>query len=145
MLEVFAEPDDVLPEEAVASVALPPELFAGVSRNPVGVFFGLYTEPTLFPVRVPVRMENDMSSRRSEVASSIVAATVGPGLDFSDLDPPVVVNLRLSNITINRTGVSTVNESHVTAIHFSLIYLLTKSMAAGGYAARITGVCVVGL
>jgi hypothetical protein len=73
-------------------------LFNGISRDPVGVFFALYTEPSLFPIRLPVRVEEeDASTLRSEVSSPIVAATVGPGLDFSDLDPPVVINLRLDN------------------------------------------------
>ena len=97
-----------LPENAVASVALPPELFndVDVSRDPVGVFFALYSEPTLFPVRQPERTENDTSSLRSEVASSVVASTVGPGLDFSSIYPPVVINLRLSDLTIDRENVS---------------------------------------
>lgn len=90
--------DDTLPPGAVASVSLPPELFADVIRDPVGVFFTLYTEPTLFPIRLPMRMENDSTTLRSEVASPIIAATVGPGLDFSNLDPPVVINLRLVEI-----------------------------------------------
>ena len=90
----------------MASVDLPPELFTNVSRDPVGVFFALYSEPTLFPVRQPERTENDTSSLRSEVASSVVASTVGPGLDFSSIDPPVVINLRLSDLTIDRENVS---------------------------------------
>ena len=91
-----------------ASVVLPPELFYDVdaSRDPVGVFFALYSEPTLFPVRQSERTENDISSLRSEVASSVVASTVGPGLDFSSINPPVVINLRFSDLTIDRENVS---------------------------------------
>ena len=95
-----------LPENAVASVALPPELFNDVNGDTVGVFFALYSEPTLFPVRQPERTENDTLSLRSEVASSVVASTVGTGLDFSSIDPPVVINLRLSDLTIDRENVS---------------------------------------
>lgn len=88
----------------MASVALPPQLFAGVNRDPVGVFFALYTEPTLFPVRQPMRMENNTSSLRREVGSPVVAATVGPGLDFPDIEPPVVINLRLGVLRENVSG-----------------------------------------
>lgn len=101
-----SEAEAELPEDAVASVALPPELFVGIDRDPVGVFFALYSEPTLFPVRQPVRTENDTSSLRREVASSVVASTVGPGLDFSSINPPVVINLRLNDLTIDRENVS---------------------------------------
>ena len=98
-----SEAGNDLPGSAVASVSLPPELFAGINKDFVGVFFGLYTEPTLFPVRLPSRTESDATTLRSEVASPIVAATVGPGLNFSDVDPPVMINLRLNDI---RTDVS---------------------------------------
>lgn len=92
------EVDEVLPDDALASVSLPPELFRSISNNimsRVGIFFVLYTEPTLFPIRRPM---NDSSSLRSEVASPVVAAAVGPGLRFSNLDPPVVINLRLNDL-----------------------------------------------
>lgn len=91
--------ENLLPDNALASVALPPDLFAGVERDPVGVFFTLYTEDTLFPVRDQVIAGNTF---RAEVASPIVAATVGPGLDLPGLDfpslvSPVVINLRLNS------------------------------------------------
>ena len=94
----------MLAEGDVASVTLPPGLFANISGNSVGVFFALYSEPTLFPVRQREREEND--TLRNEVASPIVAATVGPGLVFTDIDPPVVINLRLTNLIIDRPEVS---------------------------------------
>ena len=86
----------VLPEAVLASVSLPPSLFATIEdRDPVGVFFALYESPTLFPVREEEQVSE--LSFRPAVASSVVAATVGPGLDFSDLDPPVEINLRIVN------------------------------------------------
>lgn len=86
----------ILPPGALASVTLPPSLFATIDdRDLVGIFFALYEEPTLFPVR---EMEQPSGSTlQPAVASSIVAATVGPGLNFVDLDPPVEVNLRITN------------------------------------------------
>ena len=86
----------VLPEGVLASVTLPPSLFATIEdRDLVGVFFALYESPTLFPVR-DGEQPSDFS-RLPAVASSVVAATVGPGLEFNDLDPPVEVNLRITN------------------------------------------------
>lgn len=90
----------ILPAGALASVSLPPQLFQGLGRDPLGVFFTLYTEATLFPIRLPRRMENDSTTLRSEVSSPIVGATVGPGIVLDNLNPPVVINLRL-NVTSN--------------------------------------------
>ena len=87
--------DSILPDRALASVSLPPSLFAGITRDPVGIFFALYTESTLFPVRNIEQKDN--STLTSEVASPIVAVTVGPGLNFDDINPPVMINLRIIN------------------------------------------------
>ena len=90
----------------MASIALPPQLFTKVDSKTVGVFFALYSQPTLFPVRQPARKDNDTTTLRNEVASSVVAATVGPGLVFRDINPPVVINLRLTDLTFNKPDVS---------------------------------------
>jgi len=84
------------PEGTVASVSLPPVLFSNLSTDSIGIFFTLYTEATLLPVREAVSADN-ASSLRTGVGSPIVAATVGAGLDFQDLNPPVLVNLTLND------------------------------------------------
>ena len=88
-----------LPGGALAAVTLPPSLFDGITDrglgDGVGIFFLLYKNSTLFPVRSIATDSN--STRRPAVASAIVAATVGPGLNFVDLDPEVEIILRTSN------------------------------------------------
>lgn len=61
----------------------------------MGIFFAIYTESTLFPVRNVDAKDN--STLTSEVASPIVAVTVGPGLNLDNIDPPVTINLRTIN------------------------------------------------
>ncbi len=89
----------------MAAVSLPPSLFDDITdRGPddgVGIFFLLYENSILFPVR----STGMNSTRQPAVASTIVAATVGPGLNFVDLDPPVEIILR----TINTFDVSDVS------------------------------------
>ena len=98
MLEEFTRSPAILGDLGLeqnlrASITLAPNLFNQVTdRKTVGVFFGLYDEATLFPVRV---MENN--TRAQGIASPVVASTVGPGLDFSQLDPPVEIDLRITN------------------------------------------------
>lgn len=99
------------PVDTLASINLPPSLFTTIDtsngRQRVGIFFALYDEPTLFPIRnVMFQDKNRSKSSRSlhpEIASALVAATVGSGLDFHNLDHPVEVNLRISskNFTVN--------------------------------------------
>lgn len=61
----------------------------------MGIFFALYTESTLFPVRNFEAEDN--STLTSEVASPVVAVTVGPGISLDDINPPVTINLRIIN------------------------------------------------
>ena len=72
----------------------------------VGVIFALYMESTLFPIRQPVRMDNDTSTLRTEAASPVVAATVGAGQHFTDLESSVVIYIRLDEQAIHRPNVS---------------------------------------
>lgn len=85
-----------LADNQVASIALPPNLFQEITdRTQVGVFFGLYNESTLFPVRTREDVASAVPDRTTIVGSPIIAATVGPGLSFNNLQPPVEVNLRI--------------------------------------------------
>ena len=84
-----------------AAISLPASLFRTiVDRENVGVFFALYTTPILFPVdgRNSTRAR---APRRAEVGSSVLAATVGPGINFSKLQDNVTVVFRLSSERFN--------------------------------------------
>jgi len=81
-----------------AAAFLPASLFQLITdRVVVGLFFAVYNTGVLFPI------ENDMetiaernSSIRTVVGSPVLAATVGPGLNFVELAEPVRVLLRLN-------------------------------------------------
>lgn len=83
-----------LPAQIDAAISLPPSLFERINDRPnVGIFFGFYETPTLFPVG----RESDGATlrRQTVVGSDIIAATVGPGINFQNLDEPVTILLRL--------------------------------------------------
>ena len=83
-----------LPGQFDVAIGLPASLFQRINdRLVVGLFFAHYGVPTLFPV---ARESNGSTlSRQTVVGSDIIAATVGPGLNFQNLVEPVVVLLRL--------------------------------------------------
>ena len=77
-----------------AAISLPHSLFEMIGdRTDVGVFFVLYDRPTLFPV--DGRRNNSDVPRQTDVGTRVLAATVGPGLNFQNLADPVVIVLRL--------------------------------------------------
>ena len=76
-----------------AAINLPPSLFAIINDHPnVGVFFALYNNSILFPVNGG-RITDQ--TRRPEVVSNVLAATVGPGIIFQNLEENVTVVLRV--------------------------------------------------
>ena len=76
-----------------AAISLPASLFQTITdREDVGIFFALYNTSTLFPVNGGI---NRNASRRREVGSRVLAATVGPGLNFPNLAENVTIVLRL--------------------------------------------------
>ena len=83
-----------------ATINLPPSLFNDVpdNRPVIGVFFALYENPALLPA---TRVADNETFEETAVGSPIVAATVGPGIDFFDLDPPVTITLGLLPFTSN--------------------------------------------
>ena len=89
-------PGGLAPQE-VAAIRLPASLFQGIengSQTPggsVGVFFAVYDVPSLFPLS-PANEENENRT----VGSRVLASTVGPGIDLSNLTEPVSIVLRLS-------------------------------------------------
>jgi hypothetical protein len=81
-----------LPSEQDAAISLPASLFQTITdREDVGITFALYSSSTLFPVDGG---RNSNASRRREVASRVLAATVGPGLNFQNLTENVTIVLR---------------------------------------------------
>ena len=89
-------PGRLAPRE-VAAIRLPASLFQRIENGPqtpggsVGVFFAVYDVPSLFPLS-PANEENENRT----VGSRILASTVGPGFDFSNLGEPVSIVLRLT-------------------------------------------------
>ena len=78
-----------------AAISLPATLFERiVDHDNVGVFFALYKASTLFPVHGNFS-DTVSSPRKTLVGSHILAATVGPGINFQNLDEPVTILLRL--------------------------------------------------
>ena len=89
------QPDQLSPQ-LDAAISLPASLFERIvdHDNHVGIFFALYEASTLFPVH------GDFSDtlslpRKTSVGSHILAATVGPGINFQSLDEPVTILLKL--------------------------------------------------
>ena len=81
--------DGLLPGQ-VASATLPATIFRNLGDTDVGVFFSLYEESSLFPIADPL---ND-----TRIGSPVVAATVA-GRTFRDLPEPVLVLVRLDDVT----------------------------------------------
>ena len=85
-------PGQLAPQQT-AAINLPASLFAIINDRPnVGVFFALYDTSVLFPVNGGTDRDE---TRRSEVVTDVVAATVGPGIIFQNLEENVTVVLRV--------------------------------------------------
>ena len=87
-------PGQLLPQQD-AAINLPGTLFGMIGdRTNVGVFFALYNSSVLFPVNGG-RDFNSNNPVRTEVGSRVLAATVGPGINFQNLQDPVIIVLRV--------------------------------------------------
>ena len=87
-----------LPPQLDAAIDLPPSLFRLIGdRTNVGIFFALYDTPTLFPVDGG-RFLNVMERVERAVGSRVLAATVGPGINFENLQDPVTIVLRVQPV-----------------------------------------------
>ena len=71
-------------------------------RTNVGAFFVFYETPILFPVGGELTDRSSLS-RKNVVGSHVLAATVGPGINFLNLDEPITIVLRLQ---VTESGVS---------------------------------------
>ena len=119
-------PGQLLPRQE-AAISLPASLFEGITgREDVGVFFALYNMSTLFPVD---RRRNINAPRRPAVGSRVLAATVGPGLNFPELTENVTVVLRL-----------TTNEVRLYCV--SYYYLFVMNILPMQFRAPDSEVCV---
>jgi len=74
----------------VAAAILPATIFRNLEGEAIGVFFSLYEESSLFPIADP--------PNNTRIGSPVVAATVA-GRTFRDLPEPVIVLVRLNDIT----------------------------------------------
>lgn len=97
---VLAPGDEVVPGQLlpmqVAAISLPASLFQLIdNRTNIGVFFALYDSSILFPVNGGGNINSDLPRRTEVVGSRVLAATVGPGLNFEKLEDPITIILRL--------------------------------------------------
>ena len=106
-----------LPPQQNAAISLPASLFGMISddRDNVSLFFALYDTPILFPVNGGNSRSSD-GSVQTEVGSSVLAATVGPDINFQNLTDPIIIVLRL---------LTTASEGRVS-YYFNLNKLSTK-------------------
>ena len=75
-----------LPRSIDSAIILPSSLFKLVEdKDNVSTFFVHYDKSTLFPVNT-TNKTNDNSTKRTEVGSTVLAATVGRDVIFRDLD-----------------------------------------------------------
>ena len=92
-----------LGENEIAAAFLPPSLFQSITdRNSTGIFFTVYDTGVLFPITNATEVvERTNTSVTTVVGSPVLAATVGPGLNFSGLVDPVVISLRLNDLGVS--------------------------------------------
>ena len=86
-----------------AAVNLPASLFQQIdNRTTIGIFFALYDTPTLFPINE----ERSVHSNETDVGSSVLSITVGPGLNFQELEHNITIILRLTpkNVRMHTIG-----------------------------------------
>ncbi len=86
-----------------AIISLPPELFNHVpaDRRLIGLYFSLYENAALFPTNLSAVVRDNVTVQETFVGTPIVGSTVGPGIDFVGLDPPVVITLGLLPLPVN--------------------------------------------
>ena len=85
-----------------AAAFLPPSLFQSITRRNVGIFFAVYDVGVLFPIMNATQINQETNdSVTAVVGSPILATTVGPGLNFSGLEEPVSIFLRLNDLGVS--------------------------------------------
>ena len=94
---------DTLNENETAATFLPPSLFQSITdRDSTGIFFAVYDTGVFFPITNATELdERTNTSVTTVVGSPVLAATVGPGLNFSGLVDPVMISLRLNDLGVS--------------------------------------------
>ena len=89
-----------------AAAFLPASLFQSITdRNGIGIFFAVYDTGVLFPTANDTEtIPRTHSSITTVVGSPVLAATVGPGLNFVRLVESVMILLRLNEELDLRVG-----------------------------------------
>lgn len=90
--------------EQDAAVRLPASLFQRIDdHTTIGIFFALYDTPTLFPVN----KKNNIHSDAANISSPVLSITVGPGLNFHELEHNITIVLRRipQNVRIKHTRI----------------------------------------
>ena len=99
-------PDQLSPQFD-AAISLPGSLFELIDNHAnTGIFFIKYDLPILFPVEGGGNNINRTTTTQTEVGSRILAATVGAGLNFQNLEKhrnvTVIFRLQLAEGKVNR-------------------------------------------
>ena len=92
---------NALSEDETAAAFLPASLFRSVTGpDDLGIFFAVYDIGVLFPIANDTQMYQDTdASVTTVVGSPVLAATVGPGLNFTGLEEPVRILLRMNEVS----------------------------------------------
>ena len=78
------------------AISLPASMFKTITdQEEVGIFFAYYDTLTLFPVTGQKDVNTDAQKQSKIIGSGVLAATVGPGLNFQNLTENVTIVLRL--------------------------------------------------
>ena len=87
-----------------AAAFLPASLFQLITnQDSVAMFFAVYDTGVLFPITNATELvQRTNASVTTVVGSPVLAATVGPGLNFSVLMEPVRISLRLNELEVSR-------------------------------------------
>ena len=96
--------------DETAAVFLPASLFQSITNlDNIGNFFAVYDTGALFPIRNTTKINQETNaSVTTVVGSPVLTATVGPRLNFSGLDEPVRILLRLNELEVSNREVSIV-------------------------------------
>ena len=93
-----------LNEDETAAAFLPPSLFRNITNlENIGSFYAVYNMGTLFPITDTAQGTN--ASAATVVGSPVLAATIGSGLNFSGLEDPVRILLRLNEMEVSDKNV----------------------------------------
>ena len=77
-----------------AAVNLPASVFQKIkNRTAIGIFFALYDTPVLFSLN----RERLVHNNETNVGSPVLSVTIGPGLNFQDLENNITIILQLSD------------------------------------------------